>query len=70
MSFRWLYLRGPKEVSGESQPFPSQEAAEEWMGSAFSELLDAGHLAASLVNEDEEIYTMKLTEDRGGPWTA
>lgn len=63
MSFRWVYRDGPKSTSGSSQAFGSKEAAEEWMGTAWQELLEAGHLAATLMDGDEELYTMKLTAD-------
>jgi hypothetical protein len=51
----------PKSVSGESSEFPSQQAAEDWMGAEWQQLLDEGHLAATLMSNDEELYTMKLT---------
>lgn len=63
MSFRWVYRDGPKSTSGTSEEFESREAAEEWMGTAWQELLEAGHVAATLMEADEELYTMKLTED-------
>jgi hypothetical protein len=63
VSFRWVYRDTPKSVSGESEPFDSQQAAEDWMGAEWQALLDDGHLAATLMNGDEELYTMKLTAD-------
>lgn len=33
------------------------------MGANWQRLLDEGHLAATLVSGDEELYTMKLTAD-------
>lgn len=63
MSFRWVYRDGPKSVSGESDRFETREDAESWMGTAWRELLEAGHLAATLMEDDDELYTMKLTEE-------
>lgn len=63
MSFRWIYRDTPKSISGESESFDSQQAAEDWMGAEWQSLLGQGHLAATLMNGDEELYTMKLTAD-------
>ena len=63
MSWRWIYRDTPKTVSGESSGFDSQQAAEDWMGAQWQSLLDQGHLAATLFNGEEELYTMKLTPD-------
>lgn len=63
MSFRWIYRDTPKTISGESEEFDSQAAAEDFMGREWKALLDAGHLAASLMNGEEQLYTMKLTPD-------
>jgi hypothetical protein len=63
VSFRWIYRDTPKSINGESGEFPSQEAAEAFMGAEWRGLLDDGHLAATLMNGDDELYTMKLTPD-------
>ena len=63
MTFRWVLLSGPKDVSGQSQEFPTQDEAESWMGEDYKRLLDEGHLAATLVGPEGELYTMKLTPD-------
>ena len=63
MSFRWIYRDTPKSISGESQLFATQQEAEDWMGAEWSRLLDEGHLAASLMNGEDEVYTMKLTAE-------
>ena len=63
MSFRWVYRDTPKTVSGESQEFDTQQAAEDFMGAEWQQLLEQGHLAATLMNGEEELYTMKLTAD-------
>ncbi len=56
-----MFRDTPKSISGESEEFESQQAAEDWMGAEWQRLLDEGHLAATLVNGEEELYTMKLT---------
>jgi hypothetical protein len=61
--YRWIYRDTPKSVSGQSDEFPSQQAAEDWMGAQWRRLLDDGHLAATLMDGEEELYTMKLTPD-------
>jgi hypothetical protein len=63
LTFHWIYRDTPKSVSGESQEFPTQQAAEDWMGAEWENLLQDGHLAATLMDGDEELYTMKLTAD-------
>ncbi len=63
MSFKWIFRDSPKSVSGSSGAFDSQQAAEDWMGAEWSSLLDQGHLAATLMDGDNEVYTMKLTAD-------
>ncbi len=63
MSFRWIYRDTPKSVSGESEGFDSQQVAEDWMGAQWRRLLEEGHLAATLMNGEDELYTMKLTPD-------
>jgi hypothetical protein len=63
MAYRWIYRDTPKTVSGTSHEFESQQAAEDWMGAEWRRLLEEGHLAASLMNGEDEIYTMKLTAD-------
>ena len=63
MTFRWIYLSDPKTISGSSEEFRTQDAAESFMGAEFQRLLDAGHLAARLMDGDDELYTMKLTAE-------
>lgn len=63
MSFRWIYRDTPKSVSGRSKDFESQQAAEDWMGAEWQRLLEEGHLAATLLDGEGELYTMKLTAD-------
>ncbi|HYZ93424.1 MAG TPA: hypothetical protein VFA34_13705 [Actinomycetota bacterium] len=63
MSFAWIFRDTPKSISGRSEEFDSQQAAEDWMGAQWQRLLAEGHLAATLVDGSEELYTMKLTAD-------
>lgn len=63
MSFRWVLHDSPKTTTGESETFGSQQAAEDWMGAEWRRLLDEGNLAATLMDGDRKLYTMKLTED-------
>jgi hypothetical protein len=63
VSCHWIYLDAPGSRRGTSEPFDTQEAAEEWIGEEWSRLLAEGVLGATLVCEDEELYTMKLTAD-------
>jgi hypothetical protein len=63
VAFCWVYRDMPKSVSGRSEDFPSQQAAEDWMGAEWRRLLDEGHLAATLMDGENELYTMKLTPE-------
>lgn len=63
MSFKWLLRDGPRSVIGSSDDFDSQELAEDWMSNEYKRLLDEGNLAASLMNGNVELYTMKLTPE-------
>jgi hypothetical protein len=63
VSFRWIFRDTPKSVSGESGEFLSQQAAEDWMGAEWQRLLGEGHLAATLLDGSDELYTMKLTAE-------
>ena len=63
MSFRWILRDAPRAARGTSQDFATLEAAEEWMGKEYERLLEEGNLAATLMDGDEELYTMKLTPE-------
>lgn len=43
-----------------TESFPSQEAAEEWMGDHWGALLDEGAESVSLDGDGERHYTMDL----------
>lgn len=57
MSFRWTW------EDGASDAFETKEAAEEWMGAEWKRLLDSGVLDATLRDDDEPLYRMRLTAD-------
>ncbi len=50
-------------MAGESEEFPSREEAEDWLGAHFEVLLSRGILAATLMEAERELYTMKLTPE-------
>ena len=63
MTFTWLYRSSPTEVAGRSEGFQTKQDAEDFMGAEWRALLDDGVLAATLMDGDDELYTMSLTED-------
>lgn len=58
--FTWTLHDDAGTTMRSTQTFSSQEEAEEWMGSAWSELLDEGAGSVSLVQGDETLYEMGL----------
>jgi hypothetical protein len=60
--FRWRYFSADGSRAGQSEPFENREAAEEWMGTAWSDLLSAGVESAALVDaeRDRTLYRMGL----------
>lgn len=58
--FTWRLHDGSGIALRETQTFGSQEEAENWMGSAWSELLEEGAESVSLVEGDETLYEMGL----------
>lgn len=63
MSYRWVFRDTPTSVTGTSDAFETQSEAEDWIGAEWKRLLDEGNLAASLMSDSDELYTMKLTTD-------
>ena len=65
VSFTWSYLDHAGEEVGRSEAFADREAAEEWMGSCWQDLLERGVEQVGL--EDGErgsrLYRMGLWED-------
>ena len=62
MPFAWSYLDEAGREAGRSDPFEDRETAEEWMGTAWEELLAQGYRAVALMDLDGEraLYRMGL----------
>jgi len=60
--FAWTYLDGSGEEVGRSPRFPDTDAAEDWIGSSWPQLLENGVLAVILVDEEggKQLYRMGL----------
>jgi hypothetical protein len=60
--FLWTYFNAEGDRVGESDRFAGREAAEEWMGAEWSELLSSGVDEVALVDEDRDriLYRMGL----------
>jgi hypothetical protein len=58
----WRYLDAEGRDAGTSEPFETREAAEAWMGDAWSDLLDRGVEQVLLVDRDRDrtLYRMGL----------
>ena len=63
--FAWTYLDGSGEEIGRSPRFADTDAAEDWIGSSWAQLLENGVLAVILVDEqsDKQLYRMGLGAD-------
>ncbi|MDQ3983176.1 MAG: hypothetical protein M3271_10905 [Actinomycetota bacterium] len=60
--FTWK-LHGPSgEELWQTDPFPSKEEAEAWMGAEWASLLDEGAETVSLMHGDAPLYRMGLRE--------
>ena len=59
-AFTWVLHDGDGTLMRRTQPFDTQDAAEAWMGSTWSELLEEGAESVSLVEGDETLYEMGL----------
>jgi hypothetical protein len=62
--FAWTYLDGQGEEIGRSDRFPNQEAAEDWMGGSWQDLLERGVEEVALVDQERgrQLYRMGLQE--------
>jgi hypothetical protein len=62
--FQWRYLDAAGAGAGSSEPFEDREAAEAWMGDAWSELLAKGIEEVALIDKERErmVYRMGLRE--------
>lgn len=60
--FLWRYFDAEGSEVGESARFADREAAEEWMGSAWSGLLSSGVEESALIDveRDRTLYKMGL----------
>jgi hypothetical protein len=60
--FAWTYLDGSGEEVGRSPRFADTDAAEDWIGSSWPQLLENGVLAVILVDEEAgtQLYRMGL----------
>lgn len=63
--FLWRYLDASGAETGVSAVFEDREAAESWMGEAWSELLAGGVEQVALVDQerDRTLYRMALREE-------
>jgi hypothetical protein len=61
-SFRWMLHAADGSELRASEEFDSKEAAEAWMGSEWSSLLDEGAETVSLMQDTERLYRMGLRE--------
>ena len=63
--FAWTYLDGSGEEIGRSPRFADTDAAEDWIGSSWPELLENGVLAVILRDDDlgRDVYRMGLGSD-------
>ena len=60
--FTWVLLDASGQELRTTEPFASQEAAEQWMGSEWAALLDEGAESVSLREGDAQVYKMGLRE--------
>jgi hypothetical protein len=61
MAWTWRYEDADgRSVDGPREAFPSQSDAESWLGQDWRDLLTAGVVTASLVDEDRVEYRMSL----------
>jgi len=62
VAFAWVYLDSRGEEAGRSDPFDDRQAAEDWMGTAWEDLLERGYQEVALldVGADRRLYRMGL----------
>lgn len=63
--FGWTYIDGTGEEIGRSQRFPDAQAAEDWMGNCWQDLLENG-IEEVILHDHERgrrIYRMGLGTD-------
>jgi hypothetical protein len=61
--FAWGYLDRSGHDRGTSDPFPDQDAAEDWMSNAWKELRERGIEEVELIDREREevLYRMGLS---------
>jgi hypothetical protein len=63
MSFTWAYLDDGGQEVGRSEVFADRDAAEQWMGEAWQDLLERGVEEVALEDDKgHRIYRMGLRE--------
>jgi hypothetical protein len=64
VSFTWAYLDDGGAEVGRSEAFQGREAAEEWMGRAWEDLLERGIEEVALEDDERRtrVYRMGLRE--------
>jgi hypothetical protein len=62
VAFAWTFLDTSGEERGRSDTFADRQAAEDWMATAWEELLKRGYQEAALVDLDRQrrLYLMGL----------
>jgi hypothetical protein len=65
MSFTWAYLDESGGEVGRSEAFSDRDAAEQWMGEIWADLLERGVEQVALEDGDRgtRVYRMGLRED-------
>jgi hypothetical protein len=61
-SYTWVLLDASGNEMRSTDPFPSQEEAEAWMGTEWAALLEEGAEYVSLRSDEQQIYKMGLRE--------
>lgn len=62
MAVTWRYEGPGGRDLGSSDPFPDRAAAEEWMGDAWSDLLERGVEQVVLLEDGKRRYRMGLRD--------
>jgi hypothetical protein len=65
VGFSWTYLDDSGEDVGTSEQFEDREAAEDWMGQCWQDLLERGIEEVVLMDRerDRRVYRMGLREE-------
>lgn len=62
MAFTWILHDAAGQDLRTTEPFETKDAAEAWMGSEWSALLDEGAETVSLMDDETRLYRMGLRE--------